>query len=172
MNLAERDRKLAELGFSTYAEYLESPHWKSLRALYFKKVQPPEVCNRCRVLFWASELVYGSQLNLHHKTYERLGAEEFSDLEPVCRRCHELEHFGKSDLPKIVLRACHSCTRPRITFDPPMALEDFTSSPTFGPELAGDVIARMFGNKDKLRVGFKRKAKLKEIMEHPFCRVK
>jgi len=31
--------------------------------------------------------------DLHHATYERLGAEAHDDLVPMCRACHEALHF-------------------------------------------------------------------------------
>lgn len=31
-------------------------------------------------------------LDVHHKTYERLGFESAEDLEVLCRDCHEAEH--------------------------------------------------------------------------------
>lgn len=36
------------------------------------------------------------QWNVHHKTYERLGEEEFNDLQLLCVMCHNLEHFPES----------------------------------------------------------------------------
>jgi hypothetical protein len=39
-----------------------------------------ERCERCG---------YAHELQLHHKTYERLGRELISDLEVLCHQCHE-----------------------------------------------------------------------------------
>lgn len=36
------------------------------------------------------------QWNVHHLTYERLGEEEFEDLELLCVMCHNLEHKPES----------------------------------------------------------------------------
>lgn len=165
-----RDEKLTALGYASYEEYLRSAHWLSLRARYHKKMPPPEICNRCKVLFWACKLVYGQQNNLHHKTYDRLGHEDLSDLELLCRRCHEMEHFGKSDLPQIVLRACHFCTRPRVTLDPDVAVESFTFQRDQDFELAANILQRMYSKAPQL--GLYRKAKLYEVMNHPSCQAK
>ncbi len=66
-----------------YVDYLLTPHWKKKRTAARK--HHGVKCNRC-----------GSRKNLHvhHKTYERLGAELMSDLELLCRGCHENEHEG------------------------------------------------------------------------------
>ena len=34
-------------------------------------------------------------LNVHHLTYARVGCEKLSDLEVLCRGCHENEHEGE-----------------------------------------------------------------------------
>jgi hypothetical protein len=35
---------------------------------------------------------YGVQLNVHHRTYERRGAEWDTDLIVLCHDCHEIFH--------------------------------------------------------------------------------
>jgi hypothetical protein len=74
-------RRLALLGFSSYAEYLDSEHWKSVRARY-RASKVPDYCARCG----------GPGENLHHKTYERLGREWLRDLVLLCRPHHEAVH--------------------------------------------------------------------------------
>jgi hypothetical protein len=53
----------------TYAEYLQTPHWRSLRAWALERAG-----NRCQLCGSAKEL------EVHHNTYERLGCEWPSDL--------------------------------------------------------------------------------------------
>lgn len=67
-----------------YEDYLRSPWWlerrnRSLRLAEYRCQQ----CNAKR------------DLQVHHLTYERLGFEEDSDLEVLCRGCHEGEHLDK-----------------------------------------------------------------------------
>lgn len=64
-----------------YADYLQSDHWRIVRAHILE--QRGGHCERCGAL---------RDLNVHHLTYERLGAEEDTDLEVLCRSCHEAEH--------------------------------------------------------------------------------
>jgi hypothetical protein len=40
------------------------------------------------------------QWDVHHLTYERLGCEEFEDLELLCCMCHNLEHYPESHAAK------------------------------------------------------------------------
>jgi hypothetical protein len=64
-----------------YEEYRQSRHWIELsRAVR----QADKVCQRCGFPY---------ELNVHHKTYERLGHEDLKDLILLCRSCHAREHF-------------------------------------------------------------------------------
>ena len=64
-----------------YKEYLNSDwwyyrRWKAIKRARFR-------CERCKKETW---------LQVHHKSYERLGCELDKDLEALCRKCHEYEH--------------------------------------------------------------------------------
>ncbi len=65
-----------------YAEYLQTPHWKRMRQ---DKVRAAghrcQFCNRGSVT-----------LNVHHRTYERLGEEHDGDLTVLCQDCHHILH--------------------------------------------------------------------------------
>lgn len=67
-----------------YAAYLLSEIWKEKRE---------------RVLiFWDHKcaLCYsGTKLQVHHRTYERLGREKITDLLPLCENCHQYFHAGR-----------------------------------------------------------------------------
>lgn len=72
-----------------YLAYLNSAEWRARRNRRLQ--QSGYRCERCPAK---------RNLNVHHKTYERLGAELDSDLEVLCVDCHEGEHFNlelKSD---------------------------------------------------------------------------
>jgi hypothetical protein len=73
-----------------YAKYLESPHWKAFRARVL--CNRPQRCEQCAVV--------GEPLELHHLTYERLGAELETDVQLLCRICHGSHHFDKIEAPK------------------------------------------------------------------------
>lgn len=73
--------RLEALGFDSYGAYLASPHWKGLRAKY-RQSGRPQRCSVCR----------SHRFQLHHLTYERLGAELLDDLVPLCRWCHDKTH--------------------------------------------------------------------------------
>lgn len=78
---ALRRSKLISLGFDDYSAYLRSPHWLSTRAAYWESDQPKEcICGEL------------TGLQLHHMTYERVGAELLSDLTPLCGSCHTMIH--------------------------------------------------------------------------------
>jgi hypothetical protein len=67
-----------------YAEYLQSAWWRERRN---RSLQLAEYrCQQCGAK---------RDLQVHHVTYERLGAEEDGDLEVLCRGCHEGEHPDK-----------------------------------------------------------------------------
>jgi 5-methylcytosine-specific restriction endonuclease McrA len=67
-----------------YQAYLCSNHWLVVRQarLYVDNYQ----CRKCGGVH---------QLQVHHKTYERLGEEDMADLVTLCRYCHRKEH-GKA----------------------------------------------------------------------------
>lgn len=64
-----------------YAEYLKSPHWVETRRGALERA-----CHRCQLCNTKS------RLHVHHRTYERLGHEDATDLTVLCRGCHEKHH--------------------------------------------------------------------------------
>jgi hypothetical protein len=75
-----REARLRALGFPAYWDYLKSPHWRAVRAAY-KQSDRPQKC-----------MCGSPNFELHHRTYERLGAELLSDLVALCRLCHAMVH--------------------------------------------------------------------------------
>lgn len=70
-----------EQSFKSYAEYLKSDHWQEVRKAALKRAN-----YRCQV---CNESV---PLDVHHRTYERLGKEDDADVIALCRKCHGLFH--------------------------------------------------------------------------------
>ncbi len=70
------------MGYFSYSDYLKSDHWKDVRRRYWKS-RMPKVCLGCEAI---------DNLELHHRTYRRIGREKLMDLVPVCRTCHQLIH--------------------------------------------------------------------------------
>jgi 5-methylcytosine-specific restriction endonuclease McrA len=73
-----RDRRLLAIGFASYAEYLDSDLWKSIRARVFAEKGRECVC--C-----------GSQATeVHHTRYksEEITGANLRHLHPVCGVCH------------------------------------------------------------------------------------
>lgn len=64
-----------------YYDYINSPAWQEKKAQY-RASKLPQTC-----------LVCGSRkVDIHHKTYKRLGAEYLRDLVPLCRTHHDECH--------------------------------------------------------------------------------
>jgi len=64
-----------------YHHYLLSSEWQSIR---LKRIKfDGYMCTEC-----------GSRegLNVHHRTYERVGCEDIVDLVTLCRSCHKRRH--------------------------------------------------------------------------------
>jgi len=75
----EREKELRAL---PYAEYLRTPEWHYRRR---QTIQAAErKCQNCRC--------YHHLLNVHHRSYERLGNEDPDDLVVLCEHCHLEEH--------------------------------------------------------------------------------
>lgn len=61
--------------------YLRSDHWRETRLAALERAEHRcQVCNR------------DGSLDVHHRTYERLGEERPADLTVLCRACHSLFH--------------------------------------------------------------------------------
>ncbi len=73
----ELENKLRFGGFASYNEYLKSSHWKDVRERALK--QADRKCSMC---------TNRARLNVHHRTYARLGAEWDNDVVVLCRSCH------------------------------------------------------------------------------------
>lgn len=65
-----------------YQDYLQTPEWHARRVEQLKRSG-----FRCQVCNAAN-----TELHVHHRTYERLGAEAPGDLVTLCQACHELFH--------------------------------------------------------------------------------
>lgn len=73
-------------GFETYADYLKSDAWKSIRSRWMhSKLCRGDKCHAAG----CSEVYF---LSLHHRTYQRIGREQLKDLVLVCNKCHEKIH--------------------------------------------------------------------------------
>lgn len=69
-----------------YSQYLQTKHWKGLRGFMLRRFKTCQNCGRD----------YG--LQVHHKTYKRLGREDaLADLVVLCAPCHHSFHTGDDD---------------------------------------------------------------------------
>ncbi len=71
---------------SHYQAYLNTSGWRARRNRAIREALWK--CQRC---------AGGRALQVHHKTYERLGAEWDQDLEVLCENCHRDEHLANPD---------------------------------------------------------------------------
>lgn len=78
---AQREKDKADQK-AWYQRYIQSDKWQSKRkeALVYYGYS----CCRCHST--------NVQLDVHHKSYENLGAESMDQLEVLCRSCHEKKH--------------------------------------------------------------------------------
>lgn len=65
----------------SYADYLASDHWRQTRKRALIRAE-----NRCQLCNQSK------RLEVHHRTYERLGSERPMDLTVLCGRCHSIFH--------------------------------------------------------------------------------
>lgn len=87
------------MNYKEYREYLKSSDWRRKKEKFyssklFKKLRS----NGKWKCFCCEE--GDKALDMHHRTYKRLGKEKISvDLVPVCRQCHEEIHkFEKNGI--------------------------------------------------------------------------
>lgn len=72
---------VALLSVVPYDDYLHSAHWQRTRQLALEHYG--RSCFSCGAT---------SQLQVHHRTYERVGSERLRDLAVVCDDCHRRIH--------------------------------------------------------------------------------
>jgi hypothetical protein len=74
--------RLAELRAMPYRDYLRTPEWRRTRAAALVRAG-----NACSL-----DVTHTDRLEVHHRTYERVGAELVTDLVVLCHSCHQLHH--------------------------------------------------------------------------------
>jgi 5-methylcytosine-specific restriction endonuclease McrA len=79
----ERRRAPSRKTVRAYRKYLKSAHWKRKKAEFKASERWTGKCERCEST---------KRLQIHHLTYERLGAERLEDLIALCRECHKKAH--------------------------------------------------------------------------------
>lgn len=63
-----------------YNRYMGSKTWENTREKALLRANGE--CQRCKA--------WNCTLEVHHRTYERLGRERAGDLEVLCKPCHEI----------------------------------------------------------------------------------
>lgn len=78
--------KLRAIGVASYAAYLRGEHWRAFKAAFVPRRTRNHnpVCEFC--------LAGHKRLDLHHRTYKRLGAEQAADVVLICLDCHARVH--------------------------------------------------------------------------------
>jgi hypothetical protein len=98
-NYTKRNKRLRELGFSSYSEYLKSDTWKT---------------NKKRLLsskrFREKKCFCGSTKSvcIHHITYKNIGNEKVQDVIPVCKFHHEMIHNYEKEKDCSIRKATHT----------------------------------------------------------------
>ena len=85
---------VTKLRSMTYEKYLETSHWKKIRAamiLINTAMCQAEECSTVRESWYGGS---ESDLHIHHLDYSNRGNERFNDLAVLCKRHHELIHQG------------------------------------------------------------------------------
>jgi 5-methylcytosine-specific restriction endonuclease McrA len=80
--LARKDGPSPQTGPTEYRAYLQSPEWQAKR-----KDALARAGHRCQI-----SAAHHGPFDVHHNSYDRLGAEEPEDLVVLCRECHKLFH--------------------------------------------------------------------------------
>lgn len=74
--------RIAELRAMPYRDYLRTPEWCQTRAAALERAG-----HRCSL-----DHTHSDHLEVHHNTYDRLGAELPSDVVVLCQACHRVHH--------------------------------------------------------------------------------
>jgi hypothetical protein len=81
-----------KLGRKDYHAYIKSEEWSQVKKRFYSSKMYKVLCEGDR---WSCYCcgTKDKPLDLHHRTYKRLGMENIAlDLVPVCRECHHEIH--------------------------------------------------------------------------------
>ena len=124
-----------------YETYINSTAWERRRGLFFTK--HPKVCVTC-----GSE----EKIQLHHKTYDRMGRERDSDLMALCEFCHSTLHRWHREVGGSLYEASEDFVDQFREQSPPKRRETPTTETEFVPKhLRGakrDDHGRLLSNSD------------------------
>ncbi len=106
--------RLTELRAMPYREYLRTPEWRRTRAAALQRA------GQCCSL----DVTHTDDLEVHHRTYARLGSELATDITVLCRSCHQLHHKSNG-------RPRRTSQEPtRLTASVPPPVPSATASPS------------------------------------------
>lgn len=80
-------------GRAAYERYIASDGWRTRRTV---KLRQTPACEACGVR---------EHLHVHHRTYERFGAERMGDLRTLCEICHAWVHHIERSMGKPLAEA-------------------------------------------------------------------
>lgn len=90
-----------------YKAYLQTPEWQARRLEAIE--YGDSVCAECEIPRWLAGIAYDQDLHVHHVSYANQGNEFPEDLMVLCRRCHELETFKRTELREVKRAHCEAC---------------------------------------------------------------
>lgn len=106
----------------TYADYIASPAWQARREMTIALWG-----GRCALCYAAGAL------DVHHRTYDRLGHELPSDLVALCPTCHEAYHRWSAPAPRATEADRSYRRRLAIEASVDAAFVQHTTAPGAGP---------------------------------------
>jgi hypothetical protein len=71
-----------------YIAFIKSPQWRAYRAAWWEEYDRRNRIRKCYCCDKPQAAITRA-LQLHHRTYERLGQERYTDLVAVCPVCHD-----------------------------------------------------------------------------------
>ena len=77
--------------YYSYHKYLQSNHWKKKRQDFLESKLYKNGCEICNST---------KKINIHHKTYKRIGNEKLNDLTALCEECHLKLHEELKENPE------------------------------------------------------------------------
>lgn len=92
-----------------YRAYIQSEFWQNRRRQF---LAINSQCAECGLPRYLSVLIFDEDLHVDHKNYQRVGEELDSDLQSLCKRCHEIKHFGHTSLRDPATGICDICQEP------------------------------------------------------------
>jgi hypothetical protein len=103
---AKRNKRLKELGYKSYQEFLNSYEWKVAKVEIKNRIWKDH--KKGKISRWERCGICGDTHNIqiHHNKYRKVSPIHFSDLIALCGQCHLAVHTLQQQKTELSIKSC------------------------------------------------------------------